>query len=597
VGLLVTVPEGGQGIFDIKFLSTVDGTTVKLNEHGAQAFPFNHPAVFTEDGTIPLAVPGETVALPLRLGIAKDAPAHNADGMLRIVVVDPTLPAMVEIKGSPPKTAFAPSPVKLRVTRWWGPLSFFLQGAQEHGLYGREQQIRLSGPGAKAVALGPEPSDSFLNSDHSGDIELSTTFPPDQPESQGMAHAEVHVDRAPRTGNYSGSVTFFPVSNEPLKLDVEADVQDAFIWPLALLIVMSFLGGYAVNRWTLHRQQSIVRATIRELVDSYLADKANTPEMYELNGSLIPDGVLYPTRNSCKRSPDTYSGVTQLYCRSYLSTSPEEMTALEDDVRALSDRVSRWRRIRAALTSLQAAIAASDLPETAPVMRDSHFLMDLAGVEPTDEDASRAVISKLRGQSLVIPLYTKLWHKFGALPDDKKQELCDYGPSTVYVPADGRDEAATTLLLVSLRRALRVVAQPQLPPPPPSSVLAIPEMALDTMLGTIGSARYIITPEDRGRTPAIVLPRQIEPDRRTPGEILRGLRRWDLVIAISTAVAVAVVYMLTVYSKHTFGSWDDYLGLAAAGFLGQVVVGGIAMNWALFPALRSYRLASSPPTQ
>jgi hypothetical protein len=85
-------------------------------------------------------------------------------------------------------------------------------------------------------------------------------------------------------------------------------------------------------------------------------------------------------------------------------------------------------------------------------------------------------------------------------------------------------------------------------------------------------------------------------DRRTSSQILAGLERWDLVIAVATTVVAAVAYLLPQYANHTFGSWEDYMALLAVGFLGSSASAALVLNWDLFPSLRSYRPDSPPKT-
>jgi hypothetical protein len=69
--------------------------------------------------------------------------------------------------------------------------------------------------------------------------------------------------------------------------------------------------------------------------------------------------------------------------------------------------------------------------------------------------------------------------------------------------------------------------------------------------------------------------------------IRKSVRVWDVFVFASHAGFAAVAYLLTIWVATQFGSWDQYLAVFAAGFIGKV-----ALDQTLKP-MRSTRL--TPP--
>ena len=69
--------------------------------------------------------------------------------------------------------------------------------------------------------------------------------------------------------------------------------------------------------------------------------------------------------------------------------------------------------------------------------------------------------------------------------------------------------------------------------------------------------------------------------------IRRSLRVWELFVFSTHAAVAAIAFLLPIWVATQFGSWDQYLGVFAAGFIGKV-----ALDRTLRP-MRSTRL--SPP--
>src|SRR5437764_1114057 len=121
--LVVRVPKTAKGNLDASLLATSDGATETLKLGPPATLPKGHAALYLESRTHVQAKPGDAV-LPLRLAIPPGASPDLADGQLTVKTKSRD-PATVTVDGTVADAAVAPNPVKMRVTRWWGPLSVF----------------------------------------------------------------------------------------------------------------------------------------------------------------------------------------------------------------------------------------------------------------------------------------------------------------------------------------------------------------------------------------------------------------------------------------------------------------------------------------
>jgi hypothetical protein len=219
-----------------------------------------------------------------------------------------------------------------------------------------------------------------------------------------------------------------------------------------------------------------------------------------------------------------------------------------------------------------------------------------AAVDPETADAVTALLDRMRGQRLILPEYAALRDAWDALSDAKKAASPELDPANVYKREAGRDKAATLALRVALATAERRARD----------LKKAPDVVVEELKEVTGPGGVAILARATAAAAASRVPlsffqegataepaSQAAAPPRDTHRILSRVKWWDGVIATITVLLTAVAYLLPKYGTHTFGSWEDYLQLAAVAFLGSIVTGGLVLNWELFPSLRSYEVSAS----
>nr|MDQ3823653.1 LapA family protein [Actinomycetota bacterium] len=560
LNLVVRNDGSTPGRVRVRFFPDARGRVVPLQEPGTRTFPRTHPVLFSTSkpltaGRFALR-PAAIRALPLLLGIANDAKAEAADGVLVIDLRDrPAVrPAVLRIRGSIPQAAAPkvpaaqPAKVVVRVTRWW-PLSL------------RDDERRVHDSPRAWVPGTPSTARALLSGDgHEIEVKLgaanaSADTPP------GLKQQPVELVGGADAGTYTGDLVLVTGGTE--KVAVEAKVRDFVLWPLLAVAIGAILGGFATTWWQLRRRNDILVAELRRARDEYRKALADRP----------PDSPLSPLDG-----PLTDEAVTALEKEIAAAREGEEFDALTERVRSIRNEARQWAEIETAVEKLLAAHEAT--PRRAPDVRgDSEAVLAQTRWLPSTAEGIAELVRRLRRQERLARSFTSAYH------------LHEEGAIAAYRPDAYESDTKTAECLGSL-------AQVQVPPEIQLDRAAFLEELDPRDADRRTLDRFMLNLIERRTREQEARPRTFEllvrdiPPSQTPEEIERGVRVWDKRLAALAFAGTVLTYFIAKYDAD-FGSWEDYVTAFGAGFGGQAV--GAAV-WSLFPALRSYALPAAKKT-
>lgn len=540
LNVLVRNDSSIGGRLRIRFYPDNLGRAVPVRPAGGRPFPRLAPVLFSFRESVAehrlRLPPHRLVALQLRLGVAKDALADATNGAL---VIDlrkhrGVRAAVLRVRGNisqakPAAPSAQPEKVTLQVTRWW-PLGI----GDRHRTVANSPRVWVPGQPSNARTLLSSPSDDAEVVLSSEDAEAS---PP-----TGLVQQHVKLVGGVNAGTYSGELPL--VSGGSDKLSVEAQVRDLFLWPLLMLAITAFIGGYGTTWWQGRRQRDILIAELRRARGDYDEAWRNRP----------PDSPVEPLDETFPPPSEAEINGAQ---------TPDEIDAATDRVRTFRDAVKRWIEVETAAAKLLAV----DIPKDAgEVHADIAWVLAETRVLGDDSAAIERLIDKLRRQERLARAFVRA---FGL---NEEAALTTYANHRRAAENDtDTAHALADLALVQVRRELL------------HKGFGI--VATDELVGAMERLRAPTEGLDLVSPLSIVLRPEIPP-AVTPEQIKRGVRRWDRRLALLVFALTILGFFATLYGSD-FGSWTDYAKAAGAG-VGSQAVG--AAVWSLFPGLRSYRL-------
>lgn len=554
------------------------------------------PQLFVTDAdSLKLPLGGRRV-LGLRVAIGPTSRPGAASGDLLITLRGQraVAPIVLTVAGQAPQASFAPASAKLNVTRQWGILN------TNNWIDGLATNVLLQGPGTE-VWLNPAHPRTVegtlrRDSDHTAKATLTL---PTKTNEDGLAQASVALSNIEGPGKYSGDIVLNPASAKPTKLPVEATVRHGLGWPLLFVGVGAIIGGLGVAFQDRRRRRDIVRIALHRAVEQYEAQRrADSREKNPLSSDMYsPDALGYGTRfpkpRACARPSDNWGRVAHLYCDAHAAKDDGELEALAVEAEAVVAGFERWHLLRQGVRGLRLALRRVNPPTDSQVHQESEQLAASVAVEP-DAEAATALTERFTRQRRVLAAYGAVQHLYSRLDPATRSAVEAFAPAEVYgraEPEPERDAAASYVLLLELATAERVMRDP-VSAPQPRGLMEMADLDLSQMEGA--RALFATAPGQRltdELAAQLGRPQPSRADRRSAATIERGLKRWDLGLFLLTAAVTLLVYTLTLWND-TWGSFSDYVTAFAAGLLGQVAVGQVALNWSLFPSLRSYRLST-----
>lgn|GEM_PF-5881714 len=544
LNVLVRNDSSIGGRLRIRFYPDNRGRAVPVRPAGGRSFTRLSPVLFSPRASVAehrlRLPPHRLVALQLRLGVAKDALADAVNGTL---VIDlrkhrGVRAAVLRVRGNisqakPAAPGAQPQKVTLQVTRWL-PLGI----GDRHRTVDNSPRVWVPGKPSTSRTLLSSPSD---------DVEVMLG-PKDAKASPptGLVQQHVKLVGGVNAGAYSGELPL--VSGGSDKLSVEAQVRDFFLWPLLLLAIAAFIGGYGTTWWQGRRQRDLLVAELRRARGDYDEAWRNRPP----NSPVEPLDQTFP--------PPSEDDINS-------ARTPDEIDAATERVRTFRDAVKRWIEVETAAEKLLAVVipqrAAEVQADIAGVLAETRVLGD-------DPAANERLVDKLRRQERLARAFAT------AFAQNQEGALAAYARH----PRAAESDAETA-------RALADLALVQVEPE-----LLIRRYGLDLALASDALLARADVERPRPRLllqPPIVLRSEIPPTV-TPEQIKRGVRIWDRRLALLVFLLTILGFFATLYDAD-FGSWTDYAKAAGAG-VGSQAVG--AAVWSLFPGLRSYGL---PPAK
>jgi hypothetical protein len=537
ITLLVRNDSKQTGRLGITFYPR-SGGRLPLGTLGGTPFRGARPVFYSPNRRLVLGVrikPKAIVPLSLRIGIAKKAPATTADGVLVVALAGrPSVrPAVVRVRGRiPPTPAPAPAPTPAsKPAKVTLRITRFLPFGWRKDWFHRNKPVIW-------VSGTTSDAETLISSDSGGEMRvklISGNSGASAPE--GFVVQRVDVEKADRAGSYDGELVLRPDGSD--KVTVAAKVQDLIIWPLLLLVIAGLIGGYGTIEWQMRRRRKVLRAEFGRALSQY---RPNGSPIGPLDGNLDDDAI------------------GQLRIDIEVATDADELDDVTRRVRAVRDDVHRWLEIEKAARRL--SDLNEEIPEDADVVLDDaeNALLQTVRI-PSDATGMNDVLEQLRREARIVLAFL-------AAVEFRRRHPNGTDPLDVYGLKKGAyaSEAATHDLLVAL-------AKLRLEPQVTRRELFLPE-ELEALLPLRA---------ERAGVPVIQV--------RSPEQIEREVRHWDWALALLTLLITALGSVITVYDGD-FGSFADYAKVVSVGFLGQF---GGATLWALFPALRSYRIGPTKP--
>lgn len=534
-----------------------------------------------------LMIEGATVtsiSAELRRPLDADQPS-SGQLVVRLVGTPPLGPAVAKLteKEKPP-LAFAQKSVTLSITRLLGPLSrpagslFDWADWDETALY--------AGETAKIGTRGETPgtASALVNSD-SGTATVSL-------KRESGSGSLITATEISDHGKYSGDLTLDPDAEKPRALTTSLNVHDLILWPLLFLLAGSGVAAFVVKKHDVRRGRELVQKAIKESVDPYLSarthnDQQPTPDpdnRYYLNDLLPTDRPPYPSLGSCDGA--NLTEVETLYCRTYRVDNDEALGELVALVQETTARFDRWLKIEKSVKLIKDEIA--QLPSGSPMSRDARSMLVLTHQEPDDDKEAGDQVALLRTEARIAALYRHVRQVFDAQTEPWKNTHRSLDPDkaiSTLGPVDGRTDATMEKVELRLLTLAEMLRDPN-GIPPDLTVDELDERLSELLNNRSCEQMYLAAPE--GLQVEIATKRSPRPtaDTRSPELIYAQVRRADWVVFWVAAALTALVYIGQQYDAD-YGSLEDYLLAFAAGAAVPT-----AVNWALLPFTRSYRVAA-----
>ena len=487
-------------------------------------------------------------------------------GLAVVKIGDATPPAPPE---PPPsavtKATFDPKKLVIAETRHW-PIGDFSVEHEVRLLASDPAAARneANNPGGSLVSGGGETAPAQLN-----DFKVGT----------GTLTATLRVEGV-NQGEYAGTVTLNPLVEKAAAQEVTLKVRDGLEWPLIVLVLGMLAGVGGTWLYEARRRRDVLRIAVVDAA-SWLQFVPQPSGLYDLQTELVgqdPNTKLFPTSRECRFGKPSLE-VQKLYCRIQHAYIPESLDTRTKEVQNLLARIDRWYRAGQAVGALRASDKKlDDDSELALVKRESEGLLEMLSEEPTGKDAE-LILAKVQAQAEVVSTLAKTWALYKAADSPK-----NLSPVPVYEAAGGAAERTpeqSSALVFRLR-----AHQAKLPEPPSFGTLDVREAFFGAPGWSLGTDQA--TPPKAGAE-------AVEPPWATDDggyllsqRIRRSLRVWDAFVFVAHAGFAALAYVLPIWVATQFGSWEQYLGVFAGGFIGKVALDQTR------GAVRSTRLA--PPS-
>jgi hypothetical protein len=402
-------------------------------------------------------------------------------------------------------------------------------------------------PGGTLVSGGGNQADATLKDFKLGDRQLTATLRIDDVSA----------------GEYAGAVSLDPLVEKAASQEITLKARHGFEWPL-IVLVFGMLGGVG-GTWAYDRRRR--RDVLRiALVDAatWLQFVPATAGVYDLQGKLVgtdPNVNLFPSANECRKSKPTL-GVPRLYCQIRSAFGTQSLDARTKNVQEMLAQIDRWFRAGQAATALRAAIARLDDPDLASARTDSLLVAETLAAEP-EADQAELTLAGVKAQAEVIKELADTWRLYEAAG-----RPADCSPLDVYKAApSGIERTPEESRALALR--LRVLGARISPP------RLTREFALEAAVGAPGWS--LATDQT---TPVEAEAQAAEPPWASDEgggyhlsqHIRRNVRLWDLFLFLAHASVAAIAFLLPVWLATAFGSFDQYVAVFAAGFLGKVAL-------------------------
>jgi hypothetical protein len=557
--LLVKNESSAKGRLRLRFFVEKTGVYSDLVGSRLDRPPRDRPAFYNEKDNMAIASQ-QTRLLQLRFAVSPDAEATVLNGLL-VLTLKPEKRAKVArvtvqtlgqfATGAPTGTEPAQPTSPSMVVTSLLPFGHWV-------LWGEHQEVRIP---AKTDESIDRKQVAILGSDSAGLLRATLTARnSDEGKSDGLTPARIVVDQVGRSDKYSGNLFVGPAASEKLALTVH--VRDWFFWPLFVLGIGAFLGGFGTRRWEERRRRALLDKRAKEAYEVYAPHAKR------------PDGSPPPPLD-----PDPKDRLQSLLAAIGQAKTDEEYNARVDEVASYEADLRDWLRMARAADGLQWQEPPSEAKSLAEDVEDMIAWLAV----PPDEPAGRDELADQAERLVeILHAFIPVWQLWN---DRQRPDLLN--PAGLYRRKAFASDQATLRVRRSLEERRRDILHWQ----PPEGAITPEEHAF--LLRAMPSR--LAQGLDRGGL-GQMLWRPVE--QLSPKAIEHRVRMFDWAVALITGAVTLVAFLLTKYGQE-FGSFSDYAQAFTAGFLGQLA--GAAIAWNLFPPFRSYRAtktaAAAEPTK
>jgi hypothetical protein len=379
-------------------------------------------------------------------------------------------------------------------------------------------------------------------------------------------------------GEYAGTVTLDPLVEKAAAQELTVKVRDGFEWPLLVLVLGMLAGVGGTWAYEARRRRDVLRIALVDAA-SWLQFVPRPAGVYDLQKELVgsdPNAKLFPSARECAKATPSLA-VPRLYCAVQHAYTTERLDARTKDIQNMLARIDRWYRAGQAVRALRVAGAKLD-DQLAKIKGESNALAGILAEEPTGEDAE-LTLAKVKAQADVVDVLAETWRMYEAAGSPSNlSPLPVYEAGGDAVDRTPEQSRAIVLRLRTLQGKLR-----------PEPAFGIPNLYATR----VGAPAWSLGTDPA--TPTAAEAQTPEPPWASEDgggyflsqQIRRSLRVWDVFVFLAHAAVAAIAYLLPIWVATQFGSWEQYLGVFAAGFIGKV-----ALDQTLRP-MRSTRLAPS----
>lgn len=503
--------------------------------------------------------------------------------------------------------------------------------------------VQLTGPGVPslfAAGTAPPSLDLLLRSDNGDEAHATLSGLTQSKSNPAVATGTVEVDGDLGPGKFEGTTPISSLSADAPRLAITVESGNSFVLALLVVLAGAIIGGAIYLASNRRRRKELLRDQVKSLLDNYestlkqVKASRNDAELslWTLNAYLGKDPKQW-YRIKWNAVLDFDGAVQTIWSNIHWARAESDLDEVAGQVDELRARIVRWITVANSIaelervTKLELSSIADDLWSDRETPRDTERLLELIrAIEPADDEAAKDLIDRINRQSCWHEAFAEAWHAKAVLTLDMTTKPSKYDANahamlasldlktldTKACPESKRSAEAQVDLKLELTRCMKKIRATykgpagdlKLPGPAPVAAMVAPAPTLSLVATAAESEVPLEAIVEEGLTEAdrkeLESPQLGDGLRGTSASghdgqrnptAFRAIAKRDFFWTFAIALVSAAAYIPTFYTP-TWGSWTDYVGAFAAGFLGKA-----AINWAALPLFQSLRPAKAASTE